>query len=208
LVDEIGDRIDWFKVGPQLFTRSGNDVIQFLHRRGKKVFLDLKLYDTPTVVSETVKQFGDMGVHFATVHCIGGKPMLEAASSACRGSRLKILGVTLLTSQEASDARILGWGQNEGMVVVRLLEIALESRLAGILCSPHEIQKVRPKALPGFLLITPGIRLSGEEVFRDDQKRVATPKEALNWGADYLIIGRPITQAREPREVVDRLFKK
>ena len=207
LVDEIGDRIDWFEIGPVLFTRAGNEVVQFLHRRQKKIFIDLKIHDTPNVTTETIRQLGDMGAQFATVHCMGGRRMLEAAASACRGSQLKLLGVTLLTSQDAKDSKEWGGHQTESGLVLRLLELALESRLAGILCSPHEIGDVRARTLPGFLLVTPGIRLPNEEVFMDDQLRFASPREALEWGSDYLIIGRPITQAREPREVIDRLFK-
>jgi orotidine-5'-phosphate decarboxylase len=206
LVDEIGELIQWYKVGPVLFTQSGPEVVQFLHRRGKKIFLDLKLHDTPNVVAETVKQLGDMGAQFATVHCLGGRRMLEAASLGCRGSQIKLLGVTLLTSQGAGDSREwAGPGSDDGMVL-RLLELALQSRLAGILCSPHEIAAVRARTLRGFLLATPGIRLPGQEVYQDDQRRFSSPSEALAWGADYLIIGRPITQAREPREAVERLF--
>lgn len=207
LVDELGELIQWYKIGPILFTRSGLEVVQFLHKRGKKIFLDLKLHDTPQVVSATVRQFGELGVQFATVHCTGGKKMLEAASMGCRGSQLKLLGVTLLTSQGSSDAKDWGGPLTESGLVLRLLDIALESRLAGILCSPHEIHDVRERILPGFLLVTPGIRLPKEEVFMDDQVRVASPSEALAWGADYLIVGRPITQAREPRDVVERLFR-
>jgi len=205
LVDEIGDLVTWFKVGPVLFTRSGNEIIRFLHKKGKRIFLDLKLYDTPVVVGDTVRQFADMGVQFATVHCTGGRSMLEAASASCRGSQLKLLGVTLLTSHHAADTRITHHGDSG--LVLKMVELALEARLAGILCSPHEIEEVLGKTLPGFLLVTPGIRLPGQEVFRDDQKRVASPREALDWGADFLIIGRPITQAREPRDTVLKLFE-
>jgi len=208
MVDEIGDAIHWFKVGPQLFTRSGNEIIQFLHRRNKKIFLDLKLHDTPNVVSSTVKQIADMGVQLTTLHLLGGRTMLEAAGLHCRGTQLKLLGVTLLTSQRMSDTKEYGWAQTDTELVMNLLDLALETRLAGVICSPHEIEPIRTKALPGFLLVTPGIRLPGEEVFMDDQKRVASPKEALAWGADYLVIGRPITSAREPKEAISRLFDK
>lgn len=196
LVDELGDLVSWYKVGPVLFTLSGVEVVNFLHKRGKKIFLDLKLHDTPNVVQETVKQLGGLGVQFATVHCTGGRRMLEAASMGCRGSQLKLLGVTLLTSQEGSAEAVL-----------RHLDVALQSRLAGILCSSHEVRQVKERILPGFLCVSAGIRLPKEEVFQDDQVRVASPREALDAGADYLIIGRPITQAREPRDVVERLFQ-
>jgi orotidine-5'-phosphate decarboxylase len=208
LVDEIEDLITWFKVGSVLFTRSGAEILSYLHKKNKKIFLDLKLHDTPSVVSETIKQIADLGVELTTVHCLGGRQMLRAASLSCRSSQLRLLGLTLLTSQEASESRALGWIEEGGTtgVVLRLLDLALEARLAGILCSPHEISQVRNRALPGLLTVTPGIRIPGEEVFQDDQKRVASPTQAIESGADFIIVGRPITLAREPRAAVERLF--
>ncbi len=203
LVDEIGEVIEWFKVGPMLFTRSGDEIIDFLHRKNKKIFLDLKLHDTPQVVGNTIKQIADMGVQLTTVHCLGGRPMLEAAGTHCRGSQLKLLGVTLLTSQTSAD---LGSERSDSAFVTDLVKVAVDTRLAGIICSPHELGEVRKHVLPGFMLVTPGIRLPKEEVFEDDQQRFASPTQAMEWGADYLVIGRPITQAREPREVIQRLF--
>lgn len=207
LVEQIGDLVNWFKIGPMLFTRSGADIIRFLHRKQKKVFVDLKLHDTPVVVADTVRQIADMGAQFATLHCMGGRTMLEAAGGSCRGSQLKLIGLTLLTSHNPADSSLLGFQGSEEHVVMRLLEAALETRLAGVMCSPHEVQKVKSRAVSGFVTVTPGIRLPGREVFQDDQQRVASPREALQWGADYIIIGRPITQAREPREVVEKLFE-
>jgi len=208
LVDQIGDRIDWFKIGPMLFIQSGIEVIKFLHRRQKKIFIDLKLHDTPAVVSDSVRQIADMGAHYATVHCLGGTHMLEAAGSSCRGSQLKLIGVTLLTTHRNLDSQNWGWRASDQEITLKLLEAALESRLAGVMCSPHEAQDARARTLPGFVLVTPGVRLPGQEVFQDDQQRFASPNEALANGSDFLVIGRPITQAREPREVVERLFAK
>lgn len=206
LVDQLGDRIERYKIGPQLFTCAGLEAIRFLHDRKKKVFIDLKLYDTPNVVAKTIERFASMGVEFATVHCLGGKTMLESAGSACRGSRMKLLGVTLLTSQGAPDSYNWGWPESESGMVQRLAGLGMECRLAGVLCSPHELQDLRKRSVPNFLLVAPGIRLADQDVFRDDQRRVATPNEALEWGADLLIIGRPIIEAREPKRVLDRLF--
>lgn len=197
LVDDLGELVDWYKIGPVLFTRSGEEIIRFLQKRNKKIFLDLKIYDTPAVVSTTIKQIADIGVLFTSLHCMGGRRMLETAGEACRGTQLKILGVTLLTSEESSIAE-----------VQKLVRLAADSRLSGVLCSPHETEAVRREVPPGFLLVTAGIRMPGEEVFQDDQKRVASPRQALEWGSDFLIVGRPITQAREPRDVVLRLFER
>lgn len=206
LVETLGDTISWYKVGPILFTQSGKEILSFLQKKRKKIFLDLKLYDTPNVVADTVRQFADMGADFATVHCLGGRTMLEAAGSACRGTRLRLIGITLLTSQGAPDSMNWGWPQTEIQMVQRLVQVAADARLAGIMCSPHELAEVRPKTSPGFLLVSPGIRLAGEDVYQDDQKRVASPIEALEAGCDYLVVGRPITQAREPLNVALRLF--
>lgn len=206
IVEQLGDRIRRYKIGPQLFTHAGLDSIKFLHAHGKRVFLDLKLYDTPQVVARSIDRFAALGVEFATVHCLGGRTMLEAAGSACRGSKLRLLGVTLLTSQGAPDSYNWGWQETESGMVLRLAGLGMESRLHGVLCSPQELPLLKPKTVPGFLLVTPGIRLPGREVFQDDQKRTASPAEAVDWGADLLIIGRPLTQSPEPHRVLDHLF--
>lgn len=207
LVDQIGDKIDWFKIGPMLFLQSGMKVIQFLHKRHKKVFVDLKLHDTPAVVADSIRQIADFGAHFATVHCLGGRAMLEAAGGSCRGSQLKLIGITLLTTHRNEDSQRWGWRASDHEITLKLLEIALESRLAGVMCAPQEAAEVRARVMPGFALVTPGIRLPKQEVFQDDQQRVASPAEALAAGSDFLVIGRPITQAREPKEIVARLFE-
>ena len=207
IVDELGDLIQWYKVGPALFTRSGNEIIQFLHRRNKKIFLDLKLHDTPNVVGMTIKQCADLGVQLTTVHCLGGKAMLESAAFHCRGSQLKLLGVTLLTSQKTADYQDIGLLESSRDLIPQLVELALESRLAGVICSPHELKAIRAQTIPGFLLVAPGIRVPGQEVFQDDQQRFASPYDAFHWGADFIVVGRPITQTREPREAALSLLQ-
>lgn len=206
LVEELGDKIGWYKIGSVLYTRAGHELIEFLHGKNKRIFLDLKLHDIPTVVGKTVSEIGALGVDFLTVHCLGGKAMLQEAAHSCRNSKLKLLGITLLTSHEKDDSAELGWSLSEEGSVMALMRWALEARLSGIVCSPNELISARKLVLPGFLLVTPGIRLEGQTVYQDDQKRVATPSEALARGADYLVIGRPITDAREPKAVVDALF--
>jgi len=199
LVDELGDEIQCYKIGPVLHTLSGVAAIQFLHRKGKRIFLDLKLHDTPEVVADTVRQMGDLGVHFATVHCSGGRRMLEAAGRGCRGSQLRLVGVTVLTS--------LAQGETPRTTVREMVDLASESRLAGVLCSGRDVRELRGTTLPGFILVAAGIRLPGEEVFQDDQVHVTSPGEALAWGADLLVVGRPIIRAREPRQALSRLFR-
>ena len=206
LIDTLDKKIECYKLGPQLFTRSGPEMIQYLHNKKKQIFVDLKLHDTPSVVSHTVRQLAEMGVHYTTVHCLGGKQLLEAAASGCRGSRLKLLGVTLLTSFNHEEAKQWGWSEPAGELVYKLAEQAVQARLSGVLCSVQEAEQLRERLPQGFLLITPGIRLLNKEVFQDDQVRVASPKEAFKVGADFLIVGRPITQARDPKLVVEQLF--
>jgi len=206
LVDDLGDLIDWYKIGPLLFTQSGYQIVEFLHSRNKSIFLDLKLYDTPRVVRDTVKQFGELGIRMASVHCMGGHGMLEAAAQGCRGSQLRLLGITFLSTQTLDDSRGLGLPGTENELVSKLLDMALEHRLSGVLCSPQELSQVRPKMRPGTLLVSAGIRPDRKEVYQEDQKRVATPKEALDLGADFLVVGRPILQAQEPRTAVSTLF--
>jgi orotidine-5'-phosphate decarboxylase len=207
LVEQLGEKITTYKVGPMLFTRSGTEVVRFLHKKNKKVFVDLKLLDTPDVVSNTIRQLAEMGVSYASVHCLGGRKMLEAAGHACRHSSLKLIGVTLLTSFDDEAAKSWGWTLSTGESVMRLIDLAMAMRLAGIICSPHEIREARAKMLEGGLIITPGIRLPGKEVYKDDQVRFASPSEALDWGADYIVVGRPITQAADPVGTVENLFK-
>jgi orotidine-5'-phosphate decarboxylase len=204
LVEEIGDLIDCFKIGPVLFTCSGLDVVHFLHRQRKKIFLDLKLHDTPNVVAETVRQYGDLGVSYATVHASGGPRMLNAASIGCRGSVTRLIAVTVLTSQRARDAT--GGTVDDPSLPAQLVKAAVDARLAGVLCAPQELKTLRAAVPEGFQLVAAGIRIPGEEVYKDDQERVASPEQADRWGADWLVVGRPILHAREPRKALARLF--
>ncbi len=207
LVEAIEDKINWFKVGPILFLQSGPEILKYLRNKNKRVFLDLKLHDIPNVVATTTRMIAEMGVDYLTIHCLGGRQMLTEASLACRGMPMKLLGVTFLTSHEAKDFSHLGLKDDSQTLVLNLLQLAVETRLAGIVCSPHEIKRVREQVLPGFILVTPGIRLADQEVYQDDQKRVATPTEAIEWGANHIVVGRPITGSPEPRKVVENLFK-
>jgi len=211
-VEEVSDLVDWFKIGPTLYVNAGIEMIQFLQSRNKQVFLDLKLHDIPVVVESTLRLIGALGVSLATVHCLGGRKMLELASRACRGFPLQLLGVTLLTSFEESDARLLGWstrgdtGPGHTELLKHMVTMALDARLAGVVCSPGDLKSVRSLIPRGFLLVTPGIRPRDSVVFQDDQIRVATPNEAVSWGADFLVVGRPITGAREPRVALNHLL--
>lgn len=206
LIDTLGEKIETYKVGPVLFTRSGPEIIRYLQNRRKQIFVDLKLHDTPQVVFETIRQLGEMGVDFTTVHCLGGKRMLEAASQGCRSSKLQLLGITLLTSFDPKEGAHWDWETTSERSVARLALLAQEMRLRGVVCSVSEAKQLRPMVYPGFLLVTPGIRPQLKEVFQEDQQRIASPEEALASGADYLIIGRPITQSRDPRIATESIF--
>ncbi len=206
LIDELGDMVDWYKVGPMNFAQDGIDLIRYLHKKRKKIFLDLKTLDIPNVVERTVRSYGDLGVDCATVHCIGGRKMLEAAGRGCRGTSLRLFGITLITSMGEMEAETFGHSESNQVTVERLTQIAVESRLSGILCSPNELKTVRPKSVPGFQIAVAGIRPAGHEIDGEDQARVATPIQALEWGADFLLVGRPILNAREPRTAVSSLL--
>ncbi|MFM8314177.1 MAG: orotidine-5'-phosphate decarboxylase [Deltaproteobacteria bacterium] len=206
LIDSLGERISTYKIGPILFTRSGPEVIQYLQKNKKRVFVDLKLHDTPQVVYGTIRQLSEMGVDFATVHCLGGRKMLEAASRGCRNSKLSLLGITLLTSFDPKEASYWDWETTSEKSVTQLALLAQELRLRGIVCSVSEAKVLRPLVHAGFLLITPGIRPQLKQVFEEDQQRIASPEEAIASGADYLIIGRPIIQSRDPRLATDSIF--
>lgn len=206
LVDTLGEDVSWYKIGPALFTRSGTDAIRFLHSRGKKIFVDLKLHDTPYVVSSTIAQLAEMGVRMATLHTLGGKQMLLSAATACRGSSMKLLGISLLTSHSPKDYELLGWTGRSGEIMEKLVGLALETRLSGIVCSPHELALVQAQTLPGFLKISAGIRIPGQEVFGEDQQRVASANQAIDLGADFLVVGRPISQSRDPKATLNQLF--
>jgi len=207
LIDTLGERITIYKIGPQLFTRSGPDVLQYLHRSKKKIFVDLKLHDTPQVVFETIRQLAEMGVDFASVHCLGGRKMLEAASRGCRNSKLQLLGITLLTSFDPSEAASWDWETTSEKSVTKLALLAQDLRLKGIVCSVSEAKLLRPLLSQDFLLVTPGIRPQLKAVYEEDQERIASPEEALTAGADYLIIGRPIIQSRDPQLATETIFE-
>jgi len=197
LVDRLGDQADFYKVGLELYTRAGSDVVRALIDRGKEVFLDLKLHDIPNTVSRAVAVASDLGVRLLTVHGSGGPTMLEAAAAG-RTGELRLLAVTVLTSLSPDEMGTV-WGREIRSIreeVGRLTGAAQESGMDGVVASALEASWIRSQVGPDFLVVTPGIRPAGAS--RDDQNRVATPAEAVRAGADYLVIGRPITRAADP----------
>ena len=196
----------WVKVGSILMTREGPDLVRELAARGLKVFLDLKWHDIPNTVAGAVTAAREMGAAMATVHTLGGNPMLEAASVAAGGD-LALVGVTVLTSHDpAGYARTVGRSEVDlSAEVARQAVVAMTSGLQGIVCSPHEVALLRARLGPGPLIVVPGIRRRTD--LADDQARFATAREAATNGATHLVVGRPILQAADPELVLDEFLQ-
>ena len=198
LVTELRPAIEIFKVGSILFTSCGPEIIKKIRKKGGRIFLDLKFHDIAGVVKKAVEVASDLGVEMLTVHTLGGEEMLKSVAELARQKKYspKILGVTILTSLENRDLKKIGLKGNSRVAVKRLARLAIDCGLDGVVASAREIRELR-RILPGTsLMVTPGIRPDGKA--RGEQKRVMTPRGAIKAGADYLVIGRPITQARDP----------
>jgi orotidine-5'-phosphate decarboxylase len=196
-----------FKIGKQLFTAEGPKAVETIAKLGTQVFLDLKLHDIPNTVAGAVRVVGSLqGVRLVNVHALGGFEMMRAAARAAKASSIKpkVLAVTLLTSMNAREAGRLGIGGPLERRVVALAKLALRAGLDGVVASPLEIRAIRRACGPRFLIVTPGVRPATSS--RGDQARIATPGEAIRAGADYLVVGRPITSARDPRAAAQRIL--
>jgi orotidine-5'-phosphate decarboxylase len=191
------------KVGKELFTAAGPQLVAELVGRGFEVFLDLKFHDIPNTVASACKVAAGMGVWMMNVHALGGRRMLSAAREAVPPGSAKLIAVTLLTSMERSDLSDIGVEQDPQEVVARLARLARDCGLDGVVCSALEAPNLRATMGDGFCLVTPGIRPANADL--NEQKRVTTPREAIENGADYLVVGRPITQAEDPVSMVRRL---
>lgn len=195
------DEADIFKVGLKLFLAEGPCLLQEIRRLGKNIFLDLKLHDIPNTVAQAVKMGMKHGAHMLTLHSCGGLEMMTRAAEAAReekGAKPLLLAVTVLTSLKDEDLRRMGIAASTGDQVLRLAKLAKDAGMDGLVCSPQEIDLVRREFRKDFLLVTPGIRPSWAA--SHDQKRIMTPALAIEKGADYLVIGRPIIEAPSPRE--------
>ena len=191
------------KIGKELFTATGPALVEQLITQGFDVFLDLKYHDIPNTVAQACKAAAQMGVWLADMHAGGGRRMMEAAADAVANvrERPKLLGVTVLTSMTAADLHELGWTGEPQELVRRWAALAKDSGLDGVVCSAQEAALLRQDLGADFLLVTPGIRLA-DDAGGDDQRRVMTPENALAAGADYLVMGRPITRASDPVAVL------
>lgn len=185
-----------FKIGSRLFTTEGPRVVTDLTGRGDRVFLDLKFHDIPNTVAGAVGSAVALGVRFATVHASGGKAMLAAAARAAEGTATTLLAVTVLTSLDSDDLAEIGFSGTAADSVLRLAGLAAREGIGGIVCSAQEVSAVRDRVGGSLVLVTPGVRLPEDAA--GDQKRVVTPEEAVRRGADYIVVGRPITKARDP----------
>lgn len=193
------------KVGFELFVAAGPALVERLVGSGFDVFLDLKFHDIPHTVRSATAAAGRLGVWMLNVHAIGGRAMLEAAREGAEAApqRPKLIAVTILTSLTASDLTALGMDAAVDVQVLRLAALARAAGLDGVVCSAHEAPALRAAQGEGFVLVTPGIR--PHSATQDDQRRVVTPREALERGSDYLVIGRPITQAQDPVAAIESI---
>jgi orotidine-5'-phosphate decarboxylase len=205
MVERLGPSATFYKVGLELYTRSGPGVVESLTAMGKRVFLDLKLHDIPNTVVGAMRSAADLGVDLITVHTAGGSAMLEAAAGAS-GSHTRVLGLTVLTSLTPAELEVV-WGREIRSIqqeVGRLTDLAVECGLDGVVASALEATWIRNRVDRDFLLVTPGIRPSGTDP--GDQRRVATPADAVAAGSDYLVVGRTITQAADPHAALKGLL--
>ncbi|WP_373100530.1 MULTISPECIES: orotidine-5'-phosphate decarboxylase [Pasteurellaceae] len=203
LVDQIDPGLCRLKVGKEMFTTLGTQFIKQLHQRNFDVFLDLKFHDIPNTVARAVRSAADLGVWMVDLHASGGLRMMEEAKKILEpyGKDAPILiGVTVLTSMEDLDLLQIGINASPMEQVIRLANLTQRAGLDGVVCSPQEVEILRAHCGKDFTLVTPGIRPIGADF--GDQRRVMTPPAAIQAGSDYLVIGRPITQADKPAEVL------
>jgi len=203
LAMQLDPRLCRVKVGKELFTAAGPQLVERLMGKGFEVFLDLKFHDIPNTVASACKAAASLGVWMVNVHALGGRKMLSAAREALPMGTTKLIAVTLLTSMGRDDLSDIGLSGEPEMVVQRLASLASSCGLDGVVCSALETSHLRQMMGKNFCLVTPGIRPLDASV--DDQQRVTTPSQAIANGADYLVIGRPITQATDPLAMLQRL---
>ena len=207
-VKAIGDDVGFYKIGLELFTAEGPDVVKAVRDLGKKVFLDLKFHDIPRTVERAVRSGGKLGVDLMTIHSVGGKAMIRAAADAAAEfgpTGPKILAVTVLTSLDQTDLVDVGIvGRSPADQVFAMARFAVANGANGLVCSPKEVGTLSAALPKGTLFITPGVRPAGSAV--GDQKRVATPADAVRDGATHLVVGRPILAAEDPVAAAKRIL--
>ncbi len=202
LIEQLGTSIHFYKIGLQLFTKSGPSIVQRVKQTGAKVFLDLKFHDIPNTVRHAVESSCALGVDMLTIHLCGGSQMIRAAADAA-GDTL-VLGVSVLTSSTRETLREIAIDCAVEDQVLRLAKLARENGVRGIVASPQEVSLLRQIFGKELTIVTPGVRPGWSEA--NDQQRVLTPREAVDAGADFLVIGRPITAQPNPREAAERII--
>ncbi len=200
---KLAKEVSLFKIGLQLYTAAGPEIVRAVAATGAKIFLDLKLHDIPNTVAGAVRAAEALGVNMLTLHLSGGRAMIEGAVAA-KKSGMMLLGVTVLTSADNETLREIGVKSNVSEQVVRLAELGARAGLDGLVASPHEVRLLRERLGQSVKIVTPGVRPSWAEA--GDQKRFLTPREAIQNGADYLVIGRPITGNVDPVEATQRIL--
>jgi len=198
IVAAVGEAASTYKVGMQLYTAAGPDMVRDLVNSGRRVFLDLKYHDIPNTVAAAVREAAQLGVSMLTVHASGGSKMLRAAAdSALQASpELLVLAVTVLTSIDDTVLAEIGAGPSVAEQVLQLAALSIASGCGGVVASPLEVEQLRGRLGRDFVIVTPGVRPAGSS--GDDQARIATPAQAIAAGADYIVVGRPVTAARDP----------
>jgi orotidine-5'-phosphate decarboxylase len=206
LVDCLGQTCQWFKVGMELYYAAGKSIVQRLRDRGFNVFLDLKLHDIPNTVAGAVRSATHAGASLLTIHATGGAAMMHAAAEAASApGSPRLLAVTVLTSMDANELAGIGITVSPAEQVLRLAKLAQSSGIDGFVCSPEEIAALRKQTGPNTLLVIPGIRPTGSAI--GDQKRIATPAQAIAHGASMLVVGRPITRAADPAQAAHAILQ-
>ncbi len=203
LVDQLNGQISFFKIGLQLYTAEGPEIVRSVLSTGAKIWLDLKLHDIPNTVARAVESASNLGVDMLTIHLSGGGEMIRAATAA-RANSMSILGVTVLTSATEQTLCEIGIADKVDDQVLRLAKLGVDAEIDGLVASPHEVKMLRGEFRDKIKIVTPGVRPKGSDA--GDQKRVMTPRQALDAGADYLVIGRPITTHPNPHEAVAKIL--
>ena len=200
VIESLDPKKCMVKIGSVAFNAIGHKVIRFAAEKGFEIFLDLKLHDIPNTVKKSIKGLSSLPIKMLTIHTSGGKDMMKAAMEAASGTQIKVFGVTALTSLNDDDTNQI-FQRSTSEQVNAMLDLAEEAGIDGVVCSPHELELVSKRNL---LSITPGIRLQESN---DDQKRVMTPREATDLGADYLVIGRPITASKDIKKSLNEIYQ-
>lgn len=201
IINNLDPKKCMVKIGSVAFNSIGHEIIYYAARRGFEIFLDLKLHDIPNTVKKSINGLAALPIQMLTIHTSGGEDMIKAAMEEVSSTDIKIFGVTALTSLNDIDTRNI-FKRTTSEQVNAMLDIAVKAQVDGVVCSPHELELVKKRE--SLLSITPGIRLKN---VNDDQKRTMTPKEAINLGADYIVIGRPITESNNINESLNKIYE-